>query len=139
MHGNHKSTILIVEDEYFISEEIIRVVRNNGATVVGPASTLQEARDLDSDGAVDAALLDINIRGDMSFDFARDLQASGRPFAFLSGYGRDALPKEFEDVPLVTKPYSQEQLDRLCRWVLNRVPAETGSRGEIAGTSALGA
>ena len=135
MLENHQSAVLIVEDEYFISEEIIRVVRDNGAIVVGPASTLQEARAFDSDRTIDAALLDINIRGDMSFDFARDLLASGRPFAFLSGYGRDALPKEFEDVPLVTKPFSQEQLDGLCRWVLDRVPTDTTARDETSATS----
>jgi len=60
--------VLVVEDEYFVAEEITRALEDRGAKVIGPAPTMADALTLISDGPLDAAILDINpaLRDDMS-------------------------------------------------------------------------
>ena len=32
------------------------------------------------------------------------------PFLFVSGYGRESLPVDFNDIPILQKPFDHEQL-----------------------------
>lgn len=60
--------ILIVEDEYFLADDIVRALQALGARTVGPFGELREAADaIDADIAIDAAIVDINLRTEMVF------------------------------------------------------------------------
>ena len=77
-----------------------------GWDVVGPIPrldlALQAARTVD----VDAALLDVNLRGEFVFPAAHALLARGIPIVFCSGYTNlSMIPAEFRALPQVTKPY----------------------------------
>ena len=107
--------ILVVEDEYFQAREVATVLEAEGAIVVGPTSRASDAEALLAKGAVDAAVLDINLGSGASFSTAEKLQREGIPFAFLTGYGKAALPPELEAVPCLEKPASERALIRqLC-------------------------
>jgi hypothetical protein len=57
------------------------------------------------------------------------LKARGIPFAFVTGYGREALPVGFDDAPIVEKPFTQEQvIGTLERLLNNVVPIRSGRR-----------
>jgi DNA-binding response OmpR family regulator len=97
--------LLVVEDEYFIADEIVRTLTNHGADVVGPASTLAGARQFLAETPIDGAILDVNLQGEMIFPFADELRARGIPFVFATGYDRSIVPSRFDDIPRWEKPF----------------------------------
>jgi CheY-like chemotaxis protein len=108
--GRH---ILVVEDEYLIMTDIASGLELAGAEVVGPAVTLDEAMRLVRDTSrIDAAILDINLRGVMAFPVADALAARGIPFVFSSGYDRSILPLRHAHAPFCEKPSELSQIVR---------------------------
>jgi hypothetical protein len=55
-------------------------------------------------------VLDINLNGVMSTGIAVRLAERHIPFTFASGYGRQYVPAEFRDRPLLAKPFGSEHL-----------------------------
>ncbi|WP_198664752.1 LytR/AlgR family response regulator transcription factor [Lewinella sp. IMCC34191] len=79
--------ILILEDEFIITDTLARQLRRNRHTVVGQAISYEEARTLYHREQPDLALLDIRVAGDKSgIDFAHFLreQSPSIPFVFLT-------------------------------------------------------
>ena len=102
--------VLVVEDEYFIADDMVRVLQKLGADVVGPVQTAEKAMALLQDSPVDVAVLDINLRGRMVFPVADALRDRGVPFVFATGYTEAAVPPDYSDVPLWEKPFQPEEL-----------------------------
>jgi DNA-binding response OmpR family regulator len=97
--------VLVVEDEYFLADDLVRALTELGARVVGPFGELREASDVvDRDVAIDAAIVDVNLRNEMVFPLARVLRARNIPFVFTSGYDSSSIETEFQDVQLWGKP-----------------------------------
>jgi CheY-like chemotaxis protein len=97
--------ILIVEDEYLIADDICDALTDCGAQVIGPVATLDAAnRLIETELVIDAALLDVNLRGEMAFEAADRLLARGVPFAFATGYDQWAIPERFDRIPRIEKP-----------------------------------
>ncbi|CCE06127.1 putative response regulator receiver (CheY-like protein) [Bradyrhizobium sp. STM 3843] len=98
-------SILIVEDEYFLADDLAGELKRRGADVIGPVSEVLEAQTiLSSDQPIDAALLDINLRNEMIYPLARALRERDIRFAFTTGYVRTSIRSEFADVLLWEKP-----------------------------------
>src|SRR5262249_34963992 len=91
--------ILVVEDNFLVSEAVAARRRECGCEVVGPAPRLQVALELAAANELDGALLDINLSGETCYPVAAVLQERHIPFLFLTGYDRDAIPAAFEGVP----------------------------------------
>ena len=100
----------MVEDEPLVALDIVAALEGVGAEVVGSAGTAQEALSLIDDTALDAALLDANLRGHPVDEIAAALAARNIPFLFVTGYGPGSLPKAFAKTTMLSKPFSQEQL-----------------------------
>jgi DNA-binding NtrC family response regulator len=97
--------VLVVEDDYFIASEVVRAFRLQGADVVGPVPTLATALNvMENEQAIELAVLDINLRGELVYPLADALESRGVPFVFASGYDASAVPDRFRHVPLLTKP-----------------------------------
>ena len=105
--------ILIVEDEYYVADDLARALQGLGATVLGPVATLEEAERMVAEGSFDCAVLDMNLRGEMAFPIADRLEAEGIPFVVASGYNSASLPERFSAVPRVEKPYDSAQVAAL--------------------------
>lgn len=98
--------ILIVEDEYFLADDLAKEFARRGADIVGPLGEVVEAIELLKAGTrIDAALLDINVRNQLIFPLARALRQHRIPFAFTTGYDKGWVDPEFADVPLCEKPF----------------------------------
>jgi PAS domain S-box-containing protein len=98
--------ILIVEDEPLVSMDLESCVRDAGHQVVGPATTIEAARKLATEGNFDVALLDVNLAG-TSIEEVADIVASHRiPFGFVTGYGQAALPVKFKTAAILGKPFN---------------------------------
>lgn len=104
--------VLVVEDEYFLADDMARALRSLGAEVVGPVATCDRAIAALGAGPVDAAVLDINLRGQMVFPLADLLIARSVPFVFATGYDRAAVPAAYQHVPRWEKPFDADALAR---------------------------
>lgn len=102
--------ILVVEDEPLIGMVLVDYLSEAGCEVVGPAQSLDKAKALVAEGGFDAALVDGNLAGRSVDEIAVGLTQKGLPFAFVTGYGREALPEGFRDAIIVEKPFTQEQV-----------------------------
>ncbi len=102
--------ILIVEDEVLLSMDIETTLAEAGYDVAGPAGTLKKAMQLVTGGNCDAALVDANLGGHPVDELVALMTRNNIPFAFVTGYGRDALPLGFREALMLGKPFSREQL-----------------------------
>ena len=75
-------TVLVVEDELMIALDIVDCLIQAGAKVIGPCTSLEDARKIAGDGEIDLAILDIDLGGREVFPAARILGARGIPFLF---------------------------------------------------------
>jgi chemotaxis family two-component system sensor kinase Cph1 len=103
--------LLIVEDSFLVLMTVEGMCEDMGWKVVGPATRLDEALRLARTVDFDAALLDINLDGEMSWEVAEVLTARGIPFMFSTGYDHTTiLPPHFAQADVITKPYLVDDL-----------------------------
>lgn len=104
-------SVFVVEDEALVALNLEDMLLELGCTVVGPAMRLDRAHRMVDDGlAADAAILDVNIAGEMVHDLARRLAEQGLPLVFATGYGLAGLATEFQDFPVLQKPYTADDV-----------------------------
>ncbi len=97
--------ILIVEDEYYLAEELALGLADAGAQVIGPVADIYGARALlDGQSPPDGAVLDVNLGGELVFALADELLGQGVPLIFTTGYDPSTLPERFAHVPTCEKP-----------------------------------
>jgi CheY-like chemotaxis protein len=102
--------ILVVEDEYFIAEEITALLLPLGAVVVGPLSDQFKAIELLSDTEIDCAVLDIELRGRAVFPLIRELQQRDIPWLYVTGYSEGLVPEEWRAAVHLEKPIVSDAL-----------------------------
>jgi two-component sensor histidine kinase/CheY-like chemotaxis protein len=102
--------ILIIEDEPLVWMDIETFLSESGSIIVGPAGNIDSARLLIEAEKFDGVLMDANLGGQPVDELAAALVKRNIPFVFLTGYGRESLPKAFRDSRMVAKPYTREQL-----------------------------
>lgn len=103
--------ILVVEDEALIAVMVEDMLMDMGSDVVGPAATIEAALALARVEAIDAAILDVNVRGERIDPVADALMARGVPVLFATGYGEVKLASGAATT-VIDKPYTQEKLAR---------------------------
>jgi PAS domain S-box-containing protein len=122
--------ILLVEDEPLVSMDIEAHLTAAGCTITGLASNVDEAKQLINQADYDAALVDANLEGHPVDEIATLLRNRNCPFAFVSGYGREALPHGFRDAMLLSKPFSKDRLLATVESLLRRRSDPVQSRPE---------
>jgi len=104
--------ILVVEDEMLIAMDVERMLLEQGCTVVGPTSTVARALKAIDAGAIDAAVLDVNLGREKIYPVAELLAERATPFVLVTGHSRESLPETLSDRPVISKPYQREELIR---------------------------
>jgi CheY-like chemotaxis protein len=107
--------VLVVDDEAMIVMLMEAFLEDLECKVVGTASSLRDALEKARSLAMDVALLDINLAGEMSYPVAEVLQSRNIPFAFATGYGTVGLPSGLRAAPVLTKPFRRDQLCDILR------------------------
>ena len=100
--------VLVVEDEAITALMIEGALLDAGASVIGPAATVQQALALLEQHTPAVATLDLNLCGELSTKVANALDALHVPFLLASAYtsrSHIALPSA---AGVVEKPYSPE-------------------------------
>jgi DNA-binding NtrC family response regulator len=77
---------------------------------VTAAATVDQALALIDGQTFDAALVDMNLRGDKSHAVADALAARGVPFVFATGYSSQNMRVVDRDRPVLKKPFQYEKL-----------------------------
>jgi PAS domain S-box-containing protein len=105
--------VLLVEDEALVGMMMTDFLREIGFHVVGPFGRVSEAIDALGREQLEAAILDINLRGELIYDLADELTGRGVPIVFVTGYGADAVDRRFADFPVLQKPVDSAALRRV--------------------------
>ncbi len=106
--GRH---VLLLEDSALIALDAEDKLRELGAADVTLASTNAGAGAALDGGKIELAMLDFNLGKENSLPTATRLMEEGIPFVFASGYGGDdTIPSQFDDIPVILKPYASQQI-----------------------------
>jgi two-component sensor histidine kinase/two-component SAPR family response regulator len=101
--------VMLVEDEPLVSMMMSQMIRDLGGEVIGPFGTLEEAQCAAIE-AIDAAMLDVNVAGQLVYPLADRLVRHSKPMVFLTGYDAGSLDDRFAGSPVLTKPIDEREL-----------------------------
>ena len=104
--------VFVVEDESLVAMQLEDMLFDMGCEVVGLAMRLNRAHEmLDAGVKVDVAILDVNISGEKVYPIAERFREAGVPIVFATGYGRSGVEEEWQECPILQKPYTTEQIE----------------------------
>jgi len=102
--------VLLVEDEMLVVWLLEDMLADLGCTVVGPASSVNQALAMIDAEVIDVAVVDVNLNGQMSYPVADALAARGVPFVFSTGYDKETLLDGYRSFPVLQKPFHRSEL-----------------------------
>lgn len=121
--------ILVVEDEMMVSWTLEDMLAELGCAVVGPAVRVNQALAMIKTTAIDAAVVDVNLNGEMSYAVADALSERGVPFVFSTGYNKSSLKGSYHNSLLLQKPLERSELgEALAKLLMPGVRAVPGQR-----------
>lgn len=107
-----KSIALILEDEYFLADELSFLISQKYGVETLIVSKQSEAMaKLTSN--VTMAVLDINTEDGTSFKVAEKLMDLEIPFIFISGIEPKHVPKKFQSKPFLKNPFLPSELFKM--------------------------
>ncbi|MFO1089742.1 MAG: response regulator [Hyphomicrobiales bacterium] len=107
--------MFILEDEPMLAIELENELEAAGFEVAATAASVESGLAKIRSVQFDVAVLDANLFGQSSEPVASALKQKRKPFVFISGYRREALPQGFEDIPLLSKPFNPSTLIEVLR------------------------
>jgi CheY-like chemotaxis protein len=126
--------LLLVEDEALIAMAIRDMLIELGFEVVGPYKAT-EALAVVANQDVNAAVLDVNLSGELIYPVADCLIAKGVPFVFITGYGG-----RFASCRVLQKPIQRQVLQNAFAvgWLgssgslMASIPSPSGGKARCA-------
>ena len=113
--------VLIVEDDPFAALELAGMVSILGGAVVGPAPTLEDAREMIARSRFNLALLNWHLEGETVHELLCELHIyHDVPVVLTSGLPQHMLPAPLQNLPYLQKPIDLEDLQRVLE---GRIPA----------------
>lgn len=123
--------ILIIEDEPMIALDLRLALAEAGATVVGVASTVDEASELAETPGLTGAIIDLRLNGQSVRSSVQRLAERDIPFLFYSGHDDAPTARSWPTVPLLTKPQDTRAiLEMLKRIIVRSAGGEPAARRE---------
>ncbi len=107
----HGLQVFLVEDDSLIALMIKDMLAELGCAVVGEAHSIAEALSwAETMPAVDLAILDVNIKGEVILPVADMFARRQVPLLFSTGYGTTDLLQLYPGSRLLAKPYGPDAL-----------------------------
>ncbi len=107
------SRILVVEDEPLIAMMLEDFLDMLGKSVAGTADTVVAALAAIDAGGIDAAILDVHLRGgEHSWPVADRLAAAGIPFVLATGGSGDMIESTHRSRPVLSKPFTMDGVEQ---------------------------
>jgi CheY-like chemotaxis protein len=110
--------VLLVEDEALITLLLEDMLSDLEYEVSDAPATLGEALSSARIGAIDLALVDLNLGGKLTYPVADVLKARQIPFVFMTGYGSAALETAYAEIPVLEKPFNRADLKAIIARVI---------------------
>jgi DNA-binding response OmpR family regulator len=112
--------VLVVEDSWHVARAIKSALDEIGMVVAKPAATLAAAKRLIAAHTFDLAVVDINLKGEMSYDLIDRLRDRGVRVVVVSGYvaSGESIPSA---AAVLQKPLSIVELIATLRQVMQAV------------------
>jgi CheY-like chemotaxis protein len=102
--------VLVVEDEGLIGLLIEDFLTGFGCRIVGVVGSTTDALELIPSAAIDVAVIDLKLAGEMAYPLAEALMAARVPFVFATGVHADEIDGGYAHVPVVGKPFEEGEL-----------------------------
>jgi CheY-like chemotaxis protein len=103
--------VFVVEDELLLVLMLEDMLADLGCILAGSAGTVAEAlSQIVGDSAIDAAILDVHLGGEVVYPVADALRERSVPFIFSTGFGSADLAARYPNYPLLAKPYPPDAL-----------------------------
>jgi len=102
--------VFVVEDEMIVAWLLEDMLVELGCMVIGPAASVKEAFAMIDAEAIDVAVLDVNLNGEMSYPIADALAARDVPFVFVTGYDKERMLEGYRTFPALQKPFHRAEL-----------------------------
>ncbi len=110
MPGNR---LLLVEDEALTGMMMSDMLTDLGFEVIGPFGRVADAMAAIGREDFHAAVLDVNLDGEMVYPVADAVLARGVPFVFVTGYSPEGIDGRFAQVPVLQKPIEMQMLQSI--------------------------
>lgn len=94
------------------------MLQDLGCVIAASVATVARAEAAVRSTAVDVALLDLNLAGETTVEFARALSRQPIPIVFSTGYGSNGVPADLRDRPILAKPFEPCDLKQAIECVL---------------------
>ena len=122
--------VLVVEDEVLVAWLLEDMLADLACAVVGPAASVKRALAMIDAEAIEVAVLDVNLNGQLSYPIADALAARGVPFVFSTSYDKDRMLDGYKTFPVLQKPFHQSELSDILAQLLT--PKEPSAEPIIA-------
>ncbi len=101
--------VLVVEDEMLVAIDYCQHLKDAGAEIVGPFTSVTQAQNCVDTADVDFAVLDYALADQTSDPLQAALERRHIPFVVITGYPR-VLVRRTDDQQILTKPISPDAL-----------------------------
>jgi CheY-like chemotaxis protein len=98
--------VLVAEDSWPLAKALRIVLADLGMSVMGPASSIAAAKVLVEEGLPDLAVVDVNLKGEMSYEFIALLKDKGVPVIAITGYAHPTNAMSRADA-ILQKPFGE--------------------------------
>jgi PAS domain S-box-containing protein len=133
MRMGHGNRVLVIEDEALVALMTCEYLSDQGYSVIGPFRSTSDAMADVMHTQIDAAVLDINLDGELVYPVATILRDRGVPIVFISGYDAESVDDRFANELILNKPVRLEELGTM----LNR--ARVANSKSARGTESVSA
>jgi CheY-like chemotaxis protein len=116
-----RGRVLLIEDDWLIASLVAGELADCGYAVIGPARSVAQAASFAETGEIDAALVDLNLAGEMPHAAIAVLVQRRIPFLYMTAYS--ALPEGVDcAAPLLEKPFTRTELFAALEKILQAPP-----------------
>lgn len=119
--GKGKSRVLVVEDDPVVAMVVEDALYDMGVNALVNLNLVDALDEIEA-SEFDAALVDMELRGETSRPVVLALLARGVPFVVMSGMDQPELAREFPQIRTVLKPLDLKALRQIVQELLLNAP-----------------
>ena len=114
--------VLLIEDSWHVAHALQLILESLEVVVAGPCATIAQAETVLGQSSPDAAIVDINLQGEMAYGLIGNLHERAIPVIIVSGY-EVAPALKHRVAAVLSKPVRAETLLATLRAVIAKKDA----------------